>query len=116
MEVYLLEYTQFIESRNGAVGIVTDVQCYFLFIFISTAYVNKFFIYLCSKCFCLLGLPFASLILMTTLLCRSGFDPHVESAGIRRGTTLSNNARLARVYCANKMTGLRNVAFSYVTF
>jgi hypothetical protein len=24
MEVYLLEYTQFIESRNEAVGIVTD--------------------------------------------------------------------------------------------
>jgi hypothetical protein len=37
----------------------------FLSVFISTTYINKFTIYLRSKFFCLLGLPFASLIRTT---------------------------------------------------
>jgi hypothetical protein len=34
----------------------------FMFISINTIYIIKFSTYLCSKYFCLLGLPFASLI------------------------------------------------------
>jgi hypothetical protein len=37
-----------------------------LFIFISTTYIIKFSIYLCSKAFCLLGLTFALLICIIT--------------------------------------------------
>jgi hypothetical protein len=46
---------------------IQALQWYFLFIFISTIHIIKFSIYLWSKFFCLLGLPFASLIRMIYL-------------------------------------------------